>query len=84
MLLIALSLEDGFILPYERAKPWYGLSGDTAGRGLRALQHADLLAVRKEYREAPLAPEGYTQRLHYTLKPPFGPKGSASRKAPDR
>lgn len=35
MLLIALSLENDFILPEDKAKPWYGISADFAGDGAR-------------------------------------------------
>ncbi len=80
MLLIALSLEDNFILPYDRAKAWYGISADTAERGLRALRRAELLSARSQYEEAPLSPLGYTERLYYTLRPPFGPKSKATKK----
>lgn len=73
MLLIALSLKDGFVLPYEKAKAWYGISADTAERGMQGLLKHGLLSVRKAAKKAPLAPEGYTVERHYTLQPPFGP-----------
>lgn len=78
-LLIALSLTDEFILPYEKAAEWYGISADTIGRGLRELRELELLAVERQLKDAPLAPEGYTLELSYTLKPPFGPLGYSRR-----
>lgn len=75
VLLIALSLSDDFILPLEHANSWYGLSSDTLGRGLVRLRRDDLVQVRRHRRKAPLAPEGFTWEHHYTLKPPFGPRG---------
>jgi len=41
---------------------------------LRELREKNLISVAKEYKEAPLAPEGYTAVNFYTLLPPFGPK----------
>lgn len=73
MLLIALSLDDGFPLPIERARDWYRISPDTAQRGLAELDRLDLLDVDLQYKPAPLAPDGYTQDRHFTLKSPFGP-----------
>lgn len=78
MLLIARSLADGFRLPLEDAPEWYGVSADTAGRGLRGLADRGLLDVHKSFKKAPLAPQGYTAEHHYTLQPPFGPKGVRS------
>ena len=71
MLLVALSLDDGFYLPYEKAKPWYRLSADTARTGLGELLANDLLKVTTRYVTAPLTPAGFIERRHYTLRPPF-------------
>jgi len=84
MLLISLSLLDNFVLPYEKAKQWYGISADTAERGLRGLQDKGLLWMRKEFKEAPLSPEGYTEQRLYTLRPPFGPRMRRSTDAAER
>jgi len=73
VLLIALSLDDGFVLPIERAPDWYGISADTANRGLLDLRGAGLLDVEERIKTAPLAPEGIAQDYHYTLQSPFGP-----------
>ena len=82
MLLIALSLQDDFILPYEKAPAWYGISPETAEKGLRRLRRESLLKQRRDYKEAPLSPLGYTQQNYYELLPPFGPRGRKSRNAP--
>jgi hypothetical protein len=74
MLLIALDLPDHFPLPSERAPDWYGISERTARRGFRELREKNLISVEREFKEAPLAPEGYTAVNFYTLLPPFGPK----------
>lgn len=71
ILLIALSLPREFVLPVEKAPTWYGISTDTAGRGLRALRAEGLLSMRKEFKKAPLAPQGYTEQLVYSLRSPF-------------
>lgn len=77
LLLIALSLTDGFVLPIERARNWYGISADTVQRGLAELEKANLIEVDVQYRKEPLAPVGYTQDRHFTLKAPFGPLRSS-------
>lgn len=74
MLLVALSLDDAFPLPIERAKDWYGISADTAQRGLAQLEARGVLEVDVQYRKEPLAPAGYTQARLFTLKAPFGPQ----------
>jgi hypothetical protein len=70
-LLIALSQPEWFGLPEERAQDWYGLSGDTLGRGLAELRRALVLEARPYFKKAPLAPAGYTKQLQYRLRPPF-------------
>lgn len=81
MLLIARDLPDHFPLPSERAPDWYGISERTARRGFRELREKNLITVAKEYKEAPLAPEGYTAVNFYTLLPPFGPKAAEESEA---
>jgi hypothetical protein len=81
VLLIALSLQDDFILPVEHASGWYGLSADTLNRGLVGLRRRDALEVRRQRRKAPLAPEGYTWEFRYRLRPPFGPRGRSQQGA---
>ena len=79
MLLIALSLSDEFRLPAEDVPDWYGISADTAGRGLRGLISHGLLTANKHFKTAPLSPAGYTAENLYTLKQPFGPMGRSQR-----
>ena len=80
MLLVALSLSDNFRLPTEDVPSWYGISADTASRGLRGLIDHGLLEMRKNYKVAPLSPVGYTAENLYTLQKPFGPQGRSQRR----
>lgn len=79
MLLIALSLGDGFRLPHAQAPSWYGISADSTMRGLRGLLDKGLLVRELRYKSAPLAPAGVTAEHLYTLRPPFGPRGVAAK-----
>lgn len=81
VLLIALSSADGFRLPFESAPDWYGISADTAYRGIHGLMDHGLLTQRQLFKKAPLSPLGYTAEHHYTLAAPFGPKGTLSASA---
>ena len=74
MLLIALSLRNGFRLPSEDAPAWYGISTDTARRGLGGLVDHGLLTVEKRFKIAPLSPVGYTADNIYTRQHPFEAK----------
>ena len=71
MLLIALSLKSPFVLPTERMPAWYGISADTAERGLRRLRESGLLDRTRRRKAAPLAPTGFTLESRYSLRPPF-------------
>lgn len=53
ILLIALSLDDDFILPIKWAPDWYGISSDTMNRGLVDLRQAGLLDLRLTTKTAP-------------------------------
>jgi hypothetical protein len=79
MLLIASSLKPGFILPTERAKEWYGISTETAQRGLQHLQKVKLLHRQTVVKPNALAKNMITQEYHYTLHPPFGRIGKTAR-----
>lgn len=46
MMMIAVSLDDGFVFPIEKAPEWCGISADTANRGIR-LQVADAIRYRR-------------------------------------
>jgi hypothetical protein len=71
MLLIALSLPAGFYLPYERAKPWYGISADSAGRGFRELAKAGLLVSAPQWVKNNRSHTGWIEQRHYTLTAPY-------------
>ncbi len=71
MLLIAASLPADFVLPIERVKPWYGVSADSAGRGIAELRRCGLLVTRRERKVAPAAPLGFAVVERHTLQPPF-------------
>ena len=73
MLIIARTMGNRFRLPLEAVPSWYGISADSALRGLRGLAGAGVLTIEKHYKSAPLAPEGYTAENLYTLNEPFGP-----------
>jgi hypothetical protein len=73
MLLIALSLRDGFFLPFEKAAEWYGISADTASRGMAGLKRRELITSKKIFKVAPLSALGYTVEQRYTLLQPFRP-----------
>ncbi len=79
MLLISLSLGDGFWLPIENVPNWYGVSADTAQRGLSGLRDRDLLSVDIRVKAAPLSATGATTEHRYTLNTPFGPLGRRQR-----
>ena len=75
ILLIARTMGDEFRLPTESVPDWYGISADSAHRGLHGLEEHGLLSIEKHYKDAPLTPQGYTAENRYTLQPPFGPLG---------
>ena len=75
MLLISLSFNDGFRLPIEDVPNWYGVSADTAQRGLFGLRSRNLLDVDIRVKTAPLSATGATTERRYTLQAPFGPTG---------
>ena len=78
MLLVARSLRPPFILPVEKAQEWYGISADTAQRGLASLVQHDVLKVTRTFKMAPLTPMGYTYDSRYTLQGAFYLKWSGS------
>jgi DNA-binding transcriptional ArsR family regulator len=81
VLLIALTLGDWFSLPTRRGPEWYGISRSTLERGFRDARRAGVMEARFEFKEAPLAPEGYTRENYYRLMPPFGPRGRIAKSA---
>jgi hypothetical protein len=78
MLLVALSRPDGFYLPAERTRDWYGLSADSAERGLRELRSADLLTYSRQWRKEQRSKTGWIEQRTYTL---IGSFSSAARDA---
>lgn len=78
MLLVALSLRPPFVLPVEKAPAWYGISADTAQRGLASLQKHEFLKVARTPKRAPLAPKGFTYDSRYTLQGGFYPDWGGS------
>lgn len=77
MLLITLSLrKERFALPQDRMPTWYGISADTAGRGLRELQEKGVLAhVDDEWFETLSTRTGWASRPVYQLLGAFTPRG---------
>ena len=75
MLLVSSTLKPGFVLPTEKARDWYGVSTESAERGLRLLRESGLLERATRVKDAPLSPTGKTQEYHYTLKRPYGRSG---------
>jgi hypothetical protein len=71
VLLIGMSLKPDFVLPTEKAPRWYGVSTDSAEKGLTELRQHGLLERRTVLKSAPLAPLGKTQEHHYALLSPF-------------
>lgn len=77
MLLVALSLPDRFPLPYERCPQWYGISADTAERGLKELTAKGLLDVAQEWIINHRSDTGWVEQRRYTLE---GAYSQAARK----
>jgi hypothetical protein len=78
MLLVALSLRDGFYLPSERADDWYAISPDSADRGLRELRKAALLDADRQWVKNQRSDTGWTEHWTYTLTGSFS---SSARRA---
>lgn len=78
LLLVALSLPDGFYLPSERADAWYGISADSAERGLRELRKASLLEADRQWLKNQRSDTGWTEHWTYTLSGAFS---TAARRA---
>jgi hypothetical protein len=79
MLLVALSRPNGFYLPSEMANDWYGISPDSADRGLRELRNASILHARQQWVKNHRSPTGWSERWTYTLMGSFS--SDARRKA---
>ena len=77
VLLIALSLDDDFILPLDQAPQWYGISRDSVKHGLATLRLLGLLEAHSERKVAPLSPLGHTLQRRYRVRPPLRAARSA-------
>ncbi len=71
MLMICLTLQDWSPLPAERVPAWYGLSADTAQRGLDELRDARLIVRRVTWRREPLLAYGFTKIHEYSVNAAF-------------
>lgn len=74
MLLIALKetgTSPSFWMRHDDAPAWYGISSDTAQRGLADLVSEGLMQVFHQKIAAAKSPLGYTTRDHYSLRSPF-------------
>ncbi|MFI7246192.1 hypothetical protein [Streptomyces qinglanensis] len=76
MLLIALNQRKlEFTLPQERMYEWYGISADSAGKGISELQkHGILVHVDDEWFDTLKTRSGRGSRHVYSLLPPFTPR----------
>ncbi|AWN30994.1 hypothetical protein DKG71_37355 [Streptomyces sp. NEAU-S7GS2] len=77
MLLIASNeRKPRFALPQERIPDWYGISADSAGKGIRELsQHGILFHVDDEWYDTLKTRSGRGCRPVYSLWPPFAQRG---------
>jgi hypothetical protein len=75
LLLVALTLDDYFLLPKEKGREWYALSPSTVQRGLAELVKHELLDVCPFWKATPYGPREQTLARRYRLAPPFGPSG---------
>jgi hypothetical protein len=82
ILLIALSLREEFYLPAEWASRWYGISADSAERGLTKLRQLGLLDREMHYKPAPLTDQGWTKEYTYRLKAPFARRRQTPSRVP--
>lgn len=77
MLLIGLDQRDGFKLPFNQAKAWYGVSENTARRGLRGLADHGLVTAESTYEPSAKSPNGWAEIIRYTMTGPFSRRAIA-------
>ncbi|AGS73863.1 hypothetical protein [Streptomyces collinus] len=65
LLLVVLREKNWSKFPAEKAPQWYGWSSDTHERGLKKLLELGLVERRPEFKQAPLAPSGFTLAYQY-------------------
>lgn len=70
-LLVALTLGDGFPLPYGQFPAWYGFSSSTGERGVVELRDHSLLHREQHRRADPESPVGYADVYRYPLLAPL-------------
>jgi hypothetical protein len=71
LLLIGMTLKPGFILPFTQARNWYGISDDTASKGIAELKRNKLLTARPGRERDWLTGPGWRHEMNYFLMPPF-------------
>jgi hypothetical protein len=74
MLLIGLDQLDGFTLPFNQVQQWYGVSENTARRGLRGLEERGLIMSTLEYLPSSKSPTGWIENIQYTMTGAFSRK----------
>lgn len=72
MLLVGSTLKPPFLLPVDKVPGWYGLSTETAQRGLAELRDLGVLIESIELKYTPLTATMTTREYRYTLAAPFG------------
>lgn len=84
MLVIALDQRDDFLLPFNQAANWYGVSESTARRGLRGLEDRELLTKTSSFIPSPRSPNGWAEEFRYTLQGPFSKEAVEEAQAASR
>lgn len=74
MLLIGLDQVEVFPLPFNQVFSWYGVSENTARRGLRGLEERGLVMSTSTHVLAPKSPTGWAESILYTTTGPFSRK----------
>jgi hypothetical protein len=71
-LLICLSrLKTEFTITAEQIEKWYGVSAETAHKGLTELTKHNVLTTWTTTRTDPRSPQGFTYERHYRFTPPY-------------
>jgi hypothetical protein len=71
VLLIGMSLKPGFILPLTQVRNWYGISDDTASKGIAELKRNRLMIARPGRERDWLTGPGWRHEMNYYLSSPF-------------
>lgn len=78
VLMIALTLKPGFVLPSERGPIWYGVSPDTVERGLVQLRNEGLLRYERTKVKDLGSGAGFRFDYRYWLTGPFASRRHAT------